>query len=131
MRVNGSDLEFEPFKPGPTERLPAVYAELRDRFPVYRSSSSIWVISRFDDVKAVQSNPGVFSSRPNPYEGVSAPQDVEMKPGRCSTDGNGLIWRGCSSVLHFGHRPPPWEQGLSSPVWVSQRQFYRSTRLSQ
>src|SRR5271156_969951 len=80
LSADGSVLEFEPFKPGPTEQLPAVYAELRERFPVYRSASNIWVISRFDDVKAVQSNPAVFSSRPNPYEGDSAPADAEMTP---------------------------------------------------
>jgi cytochrome P450 len=80
MTVDGTDLKFEPFKPGPSEALPAIYAELRDRFPVYRTDSNIWVISRFDDVKAIQSNPAVFSSRPNPYEGDSAPADAEMKP---------------------------------------------------
>ena len=79
MSADGSVLEFEPFKPGPREQLPAVYAELRERFPVYRTSSNIWVISRFDDVKAVQSNPTVFSSRPNPYEGDSAPADAELQ----------------------------------------------------
>ena len=79
MSADGSVLEFEPFKPGPTEQLPAVYAELRERFPVYRSASNIWVVSRFDDVKAVQSNPAVFSSRPNPYEG-DTPADAEMTP---------------------------------------------------
>ncbi|MCV7052081.1 cytochrome P450 [Mycobacterium heidelbergense] len=73
-------LEFEPFSPGPPERLPELYAALRERFPVYRTSSNIWVISRFDDVKAVQSNPAAFSSRPNPYEGDSPPPDAEMKP---------------------------------------------------
>src|SRR5271170_1539583 len=80
LSADGSVLEFEPFKPGPTEQLPAVYAELRERFPVYRSGSNIWVISRFDDVKAIQSNPALFSSRPNPYEGDSAPADAEMTP---------------------------------------------------
>jgi cytochrome P450 len=80
LSADGSVIEFEPFKPGPHEQLPAVYAELRERFPVYRSGSNIWVISRFDDVKAVQSNPTVFSSRPNPYEGDSALSDAEMKP---------------------------------------------------
>jgi cytochrome P450 len=79
LSADGSLLEFEPFKPGPPEQLPAVYAELRERFPVYRSDTDIWVVSRFDDVKAVQSNPQQFSSRPNPYEG-SAPPDEEMKP---------------------------------------------------
>ena len=80
MSADGSVLEFEPFKPGPSEQLPAVYEVLRERYPVYRSASNIWVISRFDDVKAVQSNPAVFSSRPNPYEGDSAPADAEMTP---------------------------------------------------
>src|SRR6201992_2117166 len=79
MRANGSDLLFDPFKPGPRDQLPQVLAELRERFPVYRTGSDIWVVSRFDDVKAVQSNPQQFSSRPNPYEG-SAPPDEEMKP---------------------------------------------------
>jgi cytochrome P450 len=80
LSADGSVLEFEPFKPGAPEHLPAVYAQLRERFPVYRTASNIWVISRFDDVKAVQSSPEVFSSRPNPYEGDSAPADAELKP---------------------------------------------------
>src|SRR5271156_4367872 len=80
LSADGSVLEFEPFKPGPPEQLPAVYAELRERYPVYRSGSNIWVISRFDDVKAIQSNPALFSSRPNPYEGDSPPADAEMAP---------------------------------------------------
>jgi cytochrome P450 len=79
MTSGGTDLEFEPFTPGPREQLPAVLAELRERFPVYHTSSDIWVISRFDDVKAVQSTPELFSSRPNPYEGSAPPED-EMKP---------------------------------------------------
>jgi cytochrome P450 len=79
MTATASDFTFDPFKPGPPDQLPQVLAELRERFPVYRTSSDIWVVSRFDDVKAVQSNPQQFSSRPNPYEG-SAPPDEEMKP---------------------------------------------------
>src|ERR1700752_356882 len=79
MTANGSDFMFDPFKPGPRDQLPRVLAELRERFPVYHKSSDVWVLSRFDDVKAVQSNPQQFSSRPNPYEG-SAPPDDEMKP---------------------------------------------------
>jgi cytochrome P450 len=80
LPAGGSDVNFEPFNPGPPEELPAIFAELRERFPVYRTSSNIWVISRFDDVKAVQSSPNVFSSRPNPYEGDAAAPDAEMKP---------------------------------------------------
>jgi cytochrome P450 len=74
-----ADLAFDPFKPGPRAQLPQVLTELRERHPVYRTRSDIWVVSRFDDVKAVQSNPELFSSRPNPYEGA-APPDDEMKP---------------------------------------------------
>jgi cytochrome P450 len=80
LSADGTVFDFEPFKPGPPEQLPAVYRVLREQFPVYRTRSNIWVISRFDDVKAVQSNPAVFSSRPNPYEGDSIPADAEMKP---------------------------------------------------
>jgi cytochrome P450 len=80
LSADESVLEFDPFHPGPREQLPEVYAELRERFPVYRSASNIWVISRFDDVKSVQSSPDVFSSRPNPYEGDSVPADAELKP---------------------------------------------------
>jgi cytochrome P450 len=79
MSIDGTDLRFEPFTPGPRDQLPAVLAELRERFPVYRTNSDIWVISRFDDVKAAQSSPDAFSSRPNPYEGAASPDD-EMKP---------------------------------------------------
>src|ERR1700753_2246911 len=79
MSANESDFIFDPFNPGPQDQLPQVLAELRERFPVYRTGSDIWVVSRFDDVKAVQSNPQQFSSRPNPYEG-SAPPDEDMKP---------------------------------------------------
>jgi cytochrome P450 len=80
VSVDGSDVRFEPFTPGPPEELPVVYAELRERFPVYRTDSNIWVISRFDDVKAVQSQPELFSSRPNPYEGETPAPDAELKP---------------------------------------------------
>src|ERR1700744_4483243 len=79
MTANESHFIFEPFQPGPRDQLPRMPAELREGFPVFRPTSAIWVVSLFDDVKAVQSNPQQFSSRPNPYEG-SAPPDEEMKP---------------------------------------------------
>ena len=78
LGANGSALSSSRSSPDPRPAA-AGLAELRERFPVYRSGSDIWVVSRFDDVKAVQSNPQQFSSRPNPYEG-SAPPDEEMKP---------------------------------------------------
>jgi hypothetical protein len=55
MTANGSDLMFDPFKPRPRDQLPQVLAELLERFPVYPTSSDIWVVSLFDDVETPQS----------------------------------------------------------------------------
>ncbi len=77
MPSDGTDLIFDPFDPGPRDRRPATFAELRGRAPIYRTASDLWVISRFDDVKAVLAHPEIFSSRPNPYEGDAAPSDVD------------------------------------------------------
>ena len=72
MRANLTRFGIRPVQARTTEPAAGVLAELRERFPVYRTSSDIWVVSRFDDVKAVQSSPQQFSSRPNPYEGAGA-----------------------------------------------------------
>lgn len=64
-----TDFEFDPFDPGPRDQRPARFAELRERAPICHSGSGLLVLSRFDDVKAVNASPDLFSSRPNPYEG--------------------------------------------------------------
>ncbi|WP_330255019.1 cytochrome P450 [Nocardia sp. NBC_00565] len=79
MSADGADLTFDPFAPGPRDQLPAIFAELRERAPIYHTTSDIWVVSRFDDVKSVQSRPELFSSRPNPYEG-QAETNPEINP---------------------------------------------------
>jgi cytochrome P450 len=73
-----TDFDFDPFAPGPHEERPAVFAELRERAPIWHTDSDLWVISRFDDVKAVNASPDFFSSRPNPYEGDGSATQEEM-----------------------------------------------------
>jgi cytochrome P450 len=80
MLTDGSTLDFDPFSPGPRAERPAIFADLREQAPVFHTSSDLWVVSRFDDVKAVQSRPELFSSRPNPYEGNQAITDPEENP---------------------------------------------------
>ncbi len=64
MTVSGPSRESVTYnKPGPRNQLRQVLAELRERFPFYRTNSDIWVVSRFDDVEAVQSNPQPKSPR--------------------------------------------------------------------
>jgi cytochrome P450 len=73
-------LDFDPFSPGTREERPAVFAELRERAPIIRTSSDLWVIPRFEDAKAVLARPDLFSSRPNPYSGTSVPAESEDDP---------------------------------------------------
>jgi cytochrome P450 len=40
----------------------------------------MWVVSRFDDVRQIQSDPDRFSSRPNADEGSATPTDVDNNP---------------------------------------------------
>jgi cytochrome P450 len=75
-----SDFSFEPFAPGPRDTRALVFAELRERAPIYHTESDLWVVSRFDEVRAVNSSPDLFSSRPNPYEGDSAQTPEEENP---------------------------------------------------
>jgi cytochrome P450 len=77
MPAGATDLEFDPLDPGPHEDRPAAFAQLRERAPVYRTASDLWVLSRFEDVKLVQSSPELFSSRPNPYEPPNADAGAE------------------------------------------------------
>jgi cytochrome P450 len=73
-------LDFDPFDPGPHDQRPSVYAELRERAPVFHTDSDLWVISRFDGVKAVNASPDLFSSRPNPYEGQRSDTQRDLSP---------------------------------------------------
>ncbi|HEX3707796.1 MAG TPA: cytochrome P450 [Mycobacteriales bacterium] len=72
MTATSERFEFDLFSPGPRESRPAVYAGLRAQPGLYRAADDLWVAARFEDVKAIQSQPELFSSRPNPYEGQAA-----------------------------------------------------------
>jgi cytochrome P450 len=72
MVADAADLKFDPFAPGPHDQRPAIFAELRERAPIYHTDSDLWVVSRFEDVKSIQAMPDRFSSRPNPYDGGAA-----------------------------------------------------------
>jgi cytochrome P450 len=80
MTAGTTNLQFDPFSPGPRDTRPAVWAELREREAVYHTASNLWVLTRFDDVKAVQSQPELFSSRPNPYDDGASQPDAEIDP---------------------------------------------------
>ena len=69
MTADTVDFTFDPFAPGPRETRPEVFAELRERAPIFHTASNIWVVSRFEDVRTVNATPELFSSRPNPYDG--------------------------------------------------------------
>jgi cytochrome P450 len=80
MSNNPTVMEFDPFNPGPREQRPAVFAELRERGPVILTDAELWVVPRFEDVKAVLARPDLFSSRPNPYSATSVPAESVDDP---------------------------------------------------
>lgn len=80
MTLEDADLVFEPFAPGPHDERPAIFAERRERGPIHHTSSDLWVLPRFDDVKAVLARPDLFSSRPNPYAGTSVWSEYQDDP---------------------------------------------------
>jgi len=55
--------------------LPPIWATLRDHFPVYRTAYDMWVVSRYEDVRFIQQNPQLFSSKPNADEASALPRE--------------------------------------------------------
>jgi cytochrome P450 len=72
------DLYYEPWDPASRTDLFATYGRLREEAPVYRTGSGMWVISRFEDVKAVMAHPELYSNRPNQDEAVGFPPKVDQ-----------------------------------------------------
>jgi cytochrome P450 len=56
------DIDFDPFAPRPFGELPPVWAELRDRAPVYRTAAGMYVVSQYDDVRSIQRSPALERS---------------------------------------------------------------------
>ena len=74
------DIDFDPFAPRPFEELPPVWAELRDRAPVYRTAAGMYVVSRYTDVRNAQRSPGLFSNRPQADEASNFPTGADADP---------------------------------------------------
>jgi cytochrome P450 len=74
------DIDFDPFAPRPFGELPPIWAELRDRAPVYRTAAGMYVVSRYDDVRSIQRSPGLFSNRPQADEASNFPTDADADP---------------------------------------------------
>jgi cytochrome P450 len=75
-----ADIDFDPFAPRPFEELPAIWAELRDRAPAYRTAADMYVVTRYDDVRSIQRSPGLFSNRPQADEASNFPTDADADP---------------------------------------------------
>ena len=75
-----TDIDFDPFAPRPFEELPPLWAELRDRAPVYRTAADMYVVTRYDDVRSIQRSPGLFSNRPQADEASNFPTGADADP---------------------------------------------------
>jgi cytochrome P450 len=58
------DVDFDPLAPETFESFHAEFAQLRERCPVARSEAwnGFWAVLRYEDVVAVASNPGLFTT---------------------------------------------------------------------
>jgi cytochrome P450 len=74
------DIDFDPFAPRPFRELPPVWAELRDRAPVYLTAAGMYVVSRYDDVRGIQRSPRLFSNRPQADEASNFPTGADAAP---------------------------------------------------
>jgi cytochrome P450 len=75
-----SEIDFEPFAPLPTSHLLEVLSELRDKEPVYHTRSDLWVVTRWQDIRRIQSTPEVFSSKANADNAMAMPTNADVDP---------------------------------------------------
>ena len=61
MDTTEAPIVYEPYGQGAIDR--DVYQRLLERAPVYRADSGVYVVSRYADVRSVNLQPGIFSSR--------------------------------------------------------------------
>jgi cytochrome P450 len=73
-------IDFEPFAPLPTAHLLEVLGELRDKEPVYHTRSDLWVVTRWQDIRRIQSTPEVFSSKANADNAMAMPTNADVDP---------------------------------------------------
>jgi cytochrome P450 len=72
--VDPADIDFEVFGRSAMDSI-GVYPALLERAPVFMTPAGFCVVSRHEDVKAVITQPELFSNRPNQSEGWSLPTD--------------------------------------------------------
>jgi cytochrome P450 len=73
---------FEPFELSWRHDPLATYEALRDRAPIYRAPSGMWVVSRYETVRHVLSDPETFSTRCVDHEALGVPRrgDAHVDP---------------------------------------------------
>lgn len=74
------DIDFEPFALLPTSELLPVLDRLRNEAPVYHTESDLWVVTRWHDVRDIQSSPERFSSRANADNAMAMPTNADTDP---------------------------------------------------
>jgi cytochrome P450 len=78
--LNRDRIKFEPFVPLSSPELLELLRELRDDSPVYHCESDLWVVTRWEDVRHIQSSPEVFSSRANADNAMAMPTNADADP---------------------------------------------------
>jgi cytochrome P450 len=78
--LSPDQIEFEPFAPLPDAQLLEVLRCLRDEAPVYHTATDLWVVSRWQDVRQIQSTPELFSSKANADNATAMPTNADADP---------------------------------------------------
>lgn len=78
-----SDFVYDPRRSDFPERAHEIYRALREDHPIYHNEEQgFWAVSRFEDVRAIASDPGRFSSEGTPLGGGLLPHIQMMDPPR-------------------------------------------------
>jgi cytochrome P450 len=75
-------IRYEPFEQAGRDRLFETYEVLRNEYPVHRTDSGYWVVSRYADIKRILLSPEKFSSAAQQDEmyGMSTQLDEDADP---------------------------------------------------
>jgi cytochrome P450 len=76
--MTGTELYYEPWDPACREGLFETYQRLISEAPVYQAPSGTWVVSSYEGVEYIFSNPDLFSNRPNQDETIGFPPKIDL-----------------------------------------------------
>ncbi len=76
--MTSTEVYYEPWDPACRDGLFETYQRLIRETPVYRAPSGTWVVSSYDGVEYIFSNPDLFSNRPNQDETIGFPPKVDV-----------------------------------------------------